>query len=42
MAVDPQHIYLNEAGRAIWEIYDDFQWKKPFDLHGLYKTIPVW
>ena len=24
---------------ANWDIYDEFELKKPFDLHGLYKII---
>ena len=30
-------MYLNKAGRANWDIYDDVKLKKThFDLHGLY------
>ena len=39
MAVDPKHRYSNEAERANWDIYDDFNLKKPFGLHGLYQNI---
>ena len=36
MAVDTQHRYSNEAERA--NIYDNFELKKPFCPHGLYKN----
>ena len=32
-------MYPNEAQRADWDIYGDFELKKPFVLHGLYKNI---
>ena len=42
MAVDPEHYkYSNEAGRAGYDIHDDFKLKNPFVLHVLYKNIWV-
>ena len=37
MAVNPLHRYSNESERTNWDIYNDFELKKPFGLHGLYK-----
>ena len=42
MAVDSWHRYLNEYEKANKDIYDDFKWKKPFGLHGLYKNNLLW
>ena len=32
-------MYLNEAERAKYDIYDDFKLIKPFGLYGLYQSI---
>ena len=32
-------MYSNEAQRAEYDIYDDLKFKKPLDLHGLYRNI---
>ena len=39
MAVDPQHMYSNEAERADSDFYDYFKLEKNVGLHGFYNTI---
>ena len=30
------HMKREEADRANWDIYDDYEYNKPFSLNGLY------
>ena len=39
MIVDQYRRYSNESERPNLDVDDDFKLKKPFGLHGLYKTI---
>ena len=40
MAVNPLHRYSNESERANHDIYDNFELKNLFNLHGLEKNNP--